>query len=200
MRPGPHTRAGQPSLDRRSADERHRLDETRPGCTVLRTSMQTTPDIDSRGSQPAGDRHTANATRRGPAGAVPGSRPRHHRTPRTGTPSWPPAARSPSTRQPRSSYHHPQHTTHSSEPPARLIARAVSVQNGRSGAARTVMPTDRQLTPDRRVGARSPGSFPSLSVTLVIGITSRPNFDPAVVVTCWSWRAICGRCGHSSQR
>jgi hypothetical protein len=31
----------------------------------------------------------------------------------------------------------------------------------------------------RRVGARSPGPCPSLSVTLVIGITSRPTFDPA---------------------
>jgi len=33
--------------------------------------------------------------------------------------------------------------------------------------------------PERRVGARSPGPCPSLSVTLVIGITSRPTFDPA---------------------
>ena len=33
--------------------------------------------------------------------------------------------------------------------------------------------------PERRVSARSPGPCPSLSVTLVIGITSRPTFDPA---------------------
>ena len=32
---------------------------------------------------------------------------------------------------------------------------------------------------ERRVGARSPGPCPSLSVTLAIGITSRPIFDPA---------------------
>ena len=36
---------------------------------------------------------------------VPGSRPRGHRTRSSGTPRWPPAARSPSSRQPRSSYH-----------------------------------------------------------------------------------------------
>jgi hypothetical protein len=47
----------------------------------------------------------------------------------------------------------------------------------------------------RRVGARSPGPCPSLSVTLVIGITSRPIFDPACR-TCWSGRAIC-RSGRS---
>jgi len=35
------------------------------------------------------------------------------------------------------------------------------------------------LNVHRRVGARSPGPCPSLSVTLVIGITSRPTFDPA---------------------
>ena len=45
----------------------------------------------------------------------------------------------------------------------------------------------------RRVGARSPGPCPSLSVTLAIGITSRPTFDPVPVGHAGAGRAICRR-------
>ena len=38
---------------------------------------------------------------------------------------------------------------------------------------------------DRRVGARSPGSYPSLSVTLSIGITSRPTGPPVPSAPDW---------------
>jgi hypothetical protein len=50
--------------------------------------------------------------------------------------------------------------------------------------------------PERRTGARSPGSRPSLSVTLAIGITSKPTFDPAPVRHAAA-DTICGRSGHS---
>lgn len=66
--------------------------------------------------------------------------------------------------------------------PVRLPAaadptRSSPAQNPRLGAPRAAMPIGDGQTTDRRVGVRSPGQCPSLSVTLSVGVTSSPTLD-----------------------
>jgi len=78
----------------------------------------------------------------------------------------------------------------SRRPPGRIpyvnaALRALTASRGlrstvRAGYWLPSRPTATGAISIRRLGARSPGPCPSLSVTLVIGITSRPIFDAAL--------------------